>query len=119
MRFFKIFLLCIATFACFGGVSAQRHIEVGAEVWIEPGQTDEEIDMWFRRMAENKMHSARIFLMWNYIEVAPGKYDFTIADRAFEAAKRYNMEIEASLFCTHAPVFYGKKYHYRSQFHTL
>ena len=119
MRFLKSFLLCIATLACLGNASAQRHIEVGAEVWIEPGQTTEEVDMWFKRMAENKMHSARIFLMWNYLEVAPGKYDFTIADRAFEAAKKYGVEIEASLFCTHAPVFYGKQYHYRSQLHTL
>ena len=65
MKLFKTFLLCIATFACFGSASAQRHVEVGAEVWIEPGQTAEEVDMWFKRMAENKMHSARIFLMWN------------------------------------------------------
>lgn len=119
MKFLKSFLLCIAVFALYGSASAQRHIEVGAEVWIEPGQTDAEVDMWFKRMAENKMHSARIFLMWNYLETAPGEYDFTIADRAFDAAKKYGIEIEATLFCTHAPAFYGKQYEYRTQRHTL
>ena len=119
MRFFKILLLCLVAMSIATEGLAQRRIEVGAEVWIEPEQTPEEVDMWFRRMAENKMRSARIFLMWNYIEVAPGEYDFTIADRAFEAAKKYGVEIEASLFCTHAPVFYGEQYWYRTQRHTL
>ena len=119
MKFLKAILLSVFALAFAVETNAQRHIEVGAEVWIEPGQTDAEIDMWFKRMADNKMHSARIFLMWNYLETAPGKYDFTIADRAFEAAKKHGVEIEASLFCTHAPAFYGKQYEYRTQRHTL
>lgn len=119
MRLYKILLLCIATLAIAHETFAQRRIEVGAEVWIEPEQTPEELDMWFKRMADCKMRSARIFLMWNYIEVAPEKYDFTIADIAFEAAKKHGVEIEASLFCTHAPVFYGEQYWYRTQRHTL
>ena len=119
MRFFKYFLLALAALTFVTEAQAQRRIEVGAEVWLEPEQTPEEIDMWFRRMADCKMRSARIFLMWNYIEVAPGKYDFTIADYAFEAAKKHGVEIEASLFCTHAPVFYGDQYWYRTQRHTL
>ena len=82
MRFFKYFLLALAALTFVTEAQAQRRIEVGAEVWLEPGQTPEEIDMWFQRMADCKMRSARIFLMWNYIEVAPGKYDFTIADDA-------------------------------------
>ncbi|MBR5807583.1 MAG: hypothetical protein IKY24_03075, partial [Alistipes sp.] len=119
MRFLKIFLLAVATFAVTNEALAQRHVEVGAEVWIEPGQTPEEVDMWFSRLADNKMHSARVFLMWNYLETAPGVYDFTITDRAFEAAKKHGVEIEASLFCTHAPAFYGEQYAYRTQRHTL
>ena len=119
MRFLKIFLLAVATFAVTNESLAQRHVEVGAEVWIEPGQTPEEVDMWFSRLADNKMHSARVFLMWNYLETAPGVYDFTITDRAFEAAKKHGVEIEASLFCTHAPAFYGEQYAYRTQRHTL
>ena len=119
MKLFKTILLCVFALCVTTETFAQRHIEVGAEVWIEHGQTTEEVNMWFKRMADNKMHSARIFLMWNYLEVAPGKYDFTIADRAFEAAKKYGVEIEATLFCTHAPAFYGSQYEYRTQRHTL
>ena len=119
MKLFKTIFLLIFALVFVAETNAQRHIEVGAEVWIEPGQTTEEVDIWFRRMAENKMHSARIFLMWNYLETAPGVFDFTIADRAFKAAKKYGLEIEATLFCTHAPAFYGEQYAYRTQRHTL
>ena len=119
MRFLKSFLLVIAALVVASKVQAQRHIEVGAEVWIEPGQTAEEVDIWFSRMADNKMHSARIFLMWNYLETAPGVFDFSLTDRAFEAAKKHGVEIEATLFCTHAPAFYGEQYAYRTQRHTL
>ena len=105
MRCLKIFLIATATLAVVSESLAQRHINVGAEVWIEPNQTPEEIDMWFKRMSDNKMRSARVFLMWNYIEVAPGKYDFSIADLAFEKAKKHGVELEVSLFCAHAPVF--------------
>ena len=119
MRFLKIFLIATATLAVVSESLAQRHINVGAEVWIEPNQTPEEIDMWFKRMSDNKMRSARVFLMWNYIEVAPGKYDFSIADLAFEKAKKHGVELEVSLFCAHAPVFYGQQYWYSTQVHTL
>ncbi|MBE6197235.1 MAG: hypothetical protein E7141_01000 [Rikenellaceae bacterium] len=119
MKILRVLFLAFITLFTFENTFAQRRIDVGAEVWIEPGQTPEELDMWFSRMADNKMRSARIFLMWNYIETSPTTYDFSIADMAFEAAKKHGVEIEASLFCTHAPTFYGEQYWYRTQRHTL
>ena len=44
MRFLKIFLLAITTLVVAHEAMAQRHINVGAEVWIEPNQTPEEIE---------------------------------------------------------------------------
>ncbi|HYN03387.1 MAG TPA: hypothetical protein VE359_13140, partial [Vicinamibacteria bacterium] len=32
---------------------------IGAQVWIEPGQTPDEIDGWFRTLAESGMPVAR------------------------------------------------------------
>ena len=88
MRFLKSFLLCIATFACLGSASAQERIDVGAELWIEPSQTEAEVEGWVKIMAESKMRSARIFLMWNYIETAPKVYDFHLYDALFRAAEK-------------------------------
>lgn len=119
MKFLKHFLLCLMALTFATEIHAQQRIDVGAELWIEPSQTEAEVESWVKRMAENKMLSARIFLMWNYIETAPKVYDFHLYDALFRAAEKYGVEIEATLFCTHAPVFYCKKYGYSSQRHVL
>ncbi len=118
----QIFISLFSLLLVVGGfttASAQERIDVGAELWIEPSQTEAEVEGWVKTMAENKMRSARAFLMWNYIETAPKVYDFHLYDALFRAAERYGVEIEATLFCTHAPVFYCKKYGYSSQRHVL
>ena len=37
---------------------------LGAQIWIEPGQTPEQIDGWFRTLAEPGMPVTRPFLIW-------------------------------------------------------
>ena len=112
-------MLLVATVVVTVNVTAQRRIDVGAELWVEPSQTEAEVEGWVKRMADNKMRSARVFLMWNYIETAPKVYDFHLYDALFRAAERYGVEIEATLFCTHAPVFYCNNYAYSTQRHVL
>ncbi|SBV97241.1 beta-galactosidase [uncultured Dysgonomonas sp.] len=92
---------------------------IGAEIWIEPGQTKEQIYDWFRLMDENKMYSARLFVMWNYIETQPGTFDFSLYDWAFDAANKYGVKIEATLCAIHGPVFYNQKFHGRPQYNEL
>lgn len=118
----QIFLSLFSLLLAVGGVatsSAQERIDVGAEIWVEPSQTEAELEGWVKRLADNGMRSARIFLMWNEIEVAPKVYDFHLYDALFRAAERYGVEVEATLFCTHSPVFYCKRYFYSTQSHRL
>ena len=98
---------------------AQERIDVGAEIWIEPGQTQTQIDDWFRLACENRMFSVRLFMMWNFIETSPGTFDFTLYDYAFDAADKYGIEIEATLCAIHAPVFYSDRFRGRPQFNEL
>ncbi len=86
---------------------------LGAQIWIEPGQTKEEIDDWFRTLAASGMPVARLFLMWNYLEPAPGRWDFALYDAAFAAAERHQVRIVATLTAHHGPPHRG--YLYRSQ----
>lgn len=118
MRILKTCLTALLALLCTAGFS-QKRIDVGAEIWIEPGQSREDIDGWFRLAADNKMLSARLFLMWNYIETAPGKFDFTLYDYAFDAAERYGVTIEPTLCAIHGPVFYSGKFAGRPQFNEL
>jgi beta-galactosidase len=89
--------------------------EIGAQVWIEPGQTSEEIDNWFKILADHQMQCARLFLMWNYIEIKPGLWDFSLYDLAFNAAAKYGIKIQATLTSNHGPSHYGKEFWYLNQ----
>ena len=103
-------LLCLLMLCArpFGAARAQESIDIGAEVWIEPGQTPEQIDGWFSLAANNGMRSVRLFLMWNYIEKQPGEFDFSLYDTAFAAANRHKVRIEATLCAIHGPAWLRK-----------
>jgi len=71
---------------------------VGAQVFIEPGQTSEEIDTWFRILAENRMPVCRIRLFETYMHTPANKWDFTLFDQAFHAAEKHGIHILGTLF---------------------
>lgn len=73
-------------------------VVIGAEVFIEPGQTDEEIELWFRKMNENGMKLCRIRVFEDYMKRSDGTWDFTLYDKAFRAAEKYDVQIFATLF---------------------
>lgn len=114
-------LLCLLMLCArpFGAARAQESIDIGAEVWIEPGQTPEQIDGWFSLAANNGMRSVRLFLMWNYIEKQPGEFDFSLYDTAFAAANRHKVRIEATLCAIHGPAWLSEKFRGRPQFNEL
>jgi beta-galactosidase len=80
---------------------------MGAQVWIEPGQTPAQIDTWFQELAEAHMPVARIFVMWSYLEVSPGQWDFSLYDETFRAAEKYHVRIVATLTPGGPPPFLG------------
>lgn len=70
----------------------------GAEVFIEPGQTAEEIDLWFRRLHEAGMLVTRIRLFENYMQQNDGTWDFSLFDTAYQAAEKYGIKVYGNLF---------------------
>ncbi|TWR30606.1 hypothetical protein FPZ43_06620 [Mucilaginibacter pallidiroseus] len=71
---------------------------IGAEVFIEPGQTPEEIDLWFRCLQEAGMSVTRIRLFESYMRNAAGEWDFSLFDIAYRAAEKYNIKVWGNLF---------------------
>jgi beta-galactosidase len=71
---------------------------IGAEIFIEPGQTESEIDAWFRLLKECGMEVTRIRMFENYMVNADGHWDYTLFDMAFSAAEKYGIKIYANLF---------------------
>lgn len=105
----KFMLIAIAAVLLFVNTSFAKPT-IGAQVWVEPGQTPEQIDSFFKMLADHNMPVARLFIMWNYIETKPGKWDFTLYDQAFDAASKHGVKVVATLTtnrrATHRGDFY-------------
>jgi len=71
---------------------------IGAEVFIEPGQSPEEIDIWFQQLQKNGMKITRIRMFESYMHKADGSWDFSLFDTAFRAGEKYDIKIYANLF---------------------
>lgn len=78
-------------------LNAQNLPELGAQIWIEPGDSDEQIDLWFKTLSNHNLKVGRLFIMWNYVEPTPGNWDFSLYDKAFTAANKYSIKIIATL----------------------
>lgn len=95
-------LLVLGLLSC-AGVSAQRLSKeavpfVGAQVFIEPGQTASQIDGWFKTLAESGMTMCRIRMFESYMRQADGSWDFSLFDTAFRSASRHGVKVYATLF---------------------
>ena len=71
---------------------------VGAQVFIEPGQTPEQIDGWFAQLAKHDMRFCRIRMFENYMRKPGGGWDFSLFDHAFRSAEKHQVRIFATLF---------------------
>ena len=98
-------LLLASAFLPSALLQAREHPLLGAQVWIEPGQTPAEIDGWFKTLEAADMPVARIFVMWSYLETAPGVWDYALYDATFRAAERHHVRIVATLTPSGPPPF--------------
>ncbi|MBO4447795.1 MAG: beta-galactosidase [Bacteroidales bacterium] len=96
----KKFLIILALLLGSLSVAASGSVPViGAQVFIELGQSSEEVDGWFRTLRENGMEVCRIRLFEEYIHNG-SKWDYSLFDRAFDAAAKYDIKIFLTLFPT-------------------
>lgn len=72
--------------------------QVGAQVFIEPGQSGREIDRFFRILAEQGFETARIRMFGAHMLRPDGTWDFTLYDKAFDAAAKHGVKLFATLF---------------------
>ena len=71
---------------------------IGAQVFIEPGQTDDQVTGWFRTMKECGMKVCRIRLFEAYCKAPDGSWDFSLFDRAFDAARDHGVQVFGTVF---------------------
>ena len=71
---------------------------IGAQVFIEPGQTPDEIDTWFRLLKENNFTVCRIRMFESYMRKDDGTWDFSLFDNAFLSAGKYGIKVYGTVF---------------------
>ena len=71
---------------------------IGAQIIVEPWQSPEDVDTWFRTMSENGMTICRIRMFEQYMRTDDNSWDFTCFDTAFDSAAKYGIKVFATLF---------------------
>ena len=64
----------------------RRRIRIGAEIFLDPSHTREEVRIHFRRMKEVGLSLARVFVIWDHVEHKRGQWTFDLYDAAYDAA---------------------------------
>jgi beta-galactosidase len=80
------------------GASKQTVPLIGAQVFIEPGQTLDNIETWFRVLEEAGMKVCRIRMFESHMHRSNGTWDYSLYDHAFRMAEKYDVKVFATLF---------------------
>lgn len=72
--------------------------QIGAQVFIEPGQSEEETEQWFKIMKDKQMSVCRIRMFECYMRTPKGGWDFSLFDRAFRLAEKYGIRVMGTFF---------------------
>jgi beta-galactosidase GanA len=75
---------------------------LGAEFFLNNGETRDNVFRHFQLMAETGLTIARIFTIWDQIEPEEGKWDFNCYDWIYDAAARNGILI-ANTLCSEDP----------------
>jgi beta-galactosidase len=93
------FISILLLMACLTTKAQQATVPfVGAEVFIEPGQTSAEIDSWFKTMKENNFTVCRIRMFESYMKKTDGSWDFSLFDNAYRSAEKYGIKVFSNPF---------------------
>lgn len=97
---YRFLLLIFAAITAVFPLSAQSSScpVIGAQIFIEPGQTPQEIDGFFSTMEECGMKVGRIRMFGTHMLREDGSWDFSLYDTAFESAAKHGVKLFATLF---------------------
>jgi len=100
--FQRLFIFSLLIFSITKFSVAQKMMSdvpvFGAQIFIEPGQTQEDIDTWFRMLKKNGLKTTRIRMFESYMHQPDGTWDFSLFDLAFKAADKYGIQIYCTIF---------------------
>lgn len=97
-KYFLFLFLSLVNFKTKAQPMQELTPMIGAEIFIEPGQTPELIDGWFKTMKEHGMSICRIRMFETYMHKPDGTWDHTLFDLAYKAAEKNGIKVWGNLF---------------------
>lgn len=97
----RLLLSLFVFLSILGQVDAQNSAGIpmiGAQIIVEPWQSAQDVDLWFKTMRDNGMSVCRIRMFEEYLKSADGTWCFDCFDTAFDAAAKYGIKVFATLF---------------------
>lgn len=79
---------------------ASEKTVIGAQVYIEPGQTPQEIEHYFQLLKTHNMQVCRIRMDESHMRDNQGDFDFSLYQKAFDEAAKNDVAVFATLFPT-------------------
>lgn len=83
---------------------------IGTEIWIEPGQTKEQIYNWCELASKSGLNDIRIFIMWTHVEPKKDCWNFDVYDWVFQACEKYDLRLQVTLNPNQPSWFYDRQY---------
>jgi beta-galactosidase len=100
--------------------AVRGRVRIGAEIFLDPSYTKEEIQMHFRRMRETGLTVARMFIIWDHIERERGRWRFDLYDQGYDAAAANGISVLTTLCPEDPPGWVGETpfYHHKQTLNT-
>lgn len=84
----------------------------GAQFFINPDDTMEDVQKHFRLMKEYGIRLVRLFILWDHVEPRPGQWEFERYDAVYELAARQGIQIVSTLTAEDPPGWLEEKIFY-------
>ncbi len=77
--------------------AVRGQVRIGAEIFLDPSYSRQEIQTQFRRMRETGLSVARMFIIWDHVERQRGQWRFDLYDQAYEASAANGISVLTTL----------------------
>jgi beta-galactosidase len=78
-------------------------VEIGSQLFINQGDTPDQIRKWVRQMKDSHLKLIRLFVTWSLVEPMTGRWDFRQFDACFEEAEAQGLKIIPTLSAESTP----------------
>lgn len=80
-----------------------RSTAIGSQLYINKGDTPEQVRGWVDKMNENGLRLIRLFMIWDQLEPEQDVWNFEVYDACFDRAAEHGMGVIPTLMCVSPP----------------